>query len=232
MSERKRYDKIPIQGNVYPVPSLMYIQDKVTRFNVLTGQPLGGISSKSGTLDIFMDRKLLQDDNRGLGQGVQDNRRTRLPFKLFFESNPTEPMKPSSDVQKELLTLDNSVIVMESGAVSDQSISFMSDAPASFPCDVHLVNLRTCTRTDDQTGQLYHMTLHRFGSSCETRKCSSSSVNLTKLLNDSIISRIVSTMNQVSLSFMKLIKSGIPINGNVDMDQMDIVVYELTGLSE
>lgn len=39
--ERKRYDKIPLQGNVYPMPAMSYIQDDKSRFTVLTGQPLG-----------------------------------------------------------------------------------------------------------------------------------------------------------------------------------------------
>lgn len=229
MSNRRRYNKIPIQGNVYPVPTLMYIQDKVTRFNILTGQPLGGISPKSGIVDVFMDRKLLQDDNRGLGQGLQDNKRTRLPFKVFFESVPSESMKPSQNVQLELLSLNNPVIMMESNVAMDTSVSFMSSNP--FPCDVHLVNLRTATQAEDQVEavQTYHMTLHRFGTSCETKKCSSSTVNLSRLFTDSFISRLKPMMTQVSLSFLKTIREEVSINEDLIIDPMDLTVYALEG---
>lgn len=234
MSERKRYDKIPIQGNVYPVPSLIYINDQLsqlTRFNLLTGQPLGATSPKSGSIDIFMDRKLLQDDNRGLGQGVQDNLRTKLQFKLLFEPVPREAIKPSNDVQTELISLNNPVILMESNSVDGQNINFMASELTSFPCDVHLVNLRTSTRTDDQSGQVYHMTLHRFGTSCETKKCSSSIVNLSKLMSNSIISNIKSQLSQVSLSFLKIIRNYINVNEDLIIDPMDIVVYAIEGVN-
>lgn len=206
----------------------MYIQDKVTRFNILTGQPLGGISPKSGIVDIFMDRKLLQDDNRGLGQGLQDNKRTRLPFKVFFESAPSESMKPSQDVQLALLSLNNPVVMMESNVATDTSLSFVSSTP--FPCDVHLVNLRSATQGGDQDPvHTYHMTLHRFGTSCETKKCSTSTVNLAKLLNGPFVSRLKPIMTQVSLSFLTTIRKDVSINEDLIIDPMDLAVYALQG---
>lgn len=38
-----------------------------------------------GWLEVVLDRRLMQDDNRGVQQGVQDNRRTPSFFKLLLE---------------------------------------------------------------------------------------------------------------------------------------------------
>ena len=40
-------------------------------------------------MDVFLDRRLLRDDNRGLGHGVTDNREILSTFKLLFEARHT-----------------------------------------------------------------------------------------------------------------------------------------------
>lgn len=62
--KRKNYDKLKIQGNVYPMPSGAFIQDTNKRLNILTGQPLGVASLDPSSIQVFLDRRLDQDDNR------------------------------------------------------------------------------------------------------------------------------------------------------------------------
>lgn len=46
--KRKRLDKLPIQANYYPIPTGIYIEDDRMRLTLLTAQPLGGSSLKTG----------------------------------------------------------------------------------------------------------------------------------------------------------------------------------------
>lgn len=52
--KRKRFDKIPLQGNYYPIPTGIYIEDDQTRITLLTAQPLGGSSLASGQVNEFL----------------------------------------------------------------------------------------------------------------------------------------------------------------------------------
>ena len=46
----------------------------------------------SGWLEVVLDRRMFQDDNRGLGQGVTDNKVTPANFLLFL-GKPSVPKK-------------------------------------------------------------------------------------------------------------------------------------------
>lgn len=83
--KRKRFDKIPLQGNYYPIPSGIFIEDGKTRLTLLTAQPLGGSSLAAGEIEIMQDRRLDQDDKRGLATGVEDNQPTLNSFRLGLE---------------------------------------------------------------------------------------------------------------------------------------------------
>ena len=41
----------------------------------------------AGELEMVLDRKLQQDDNRGLGQGVTDNKLTASVYHLLLEDS-------------------------------------------------------------------------------------------------------------------------------------------------
>lgn len=85
MLRRIRFKKLPIQANYYPIPTIAYLEDSKYRISLITGSPLGVSSLKPGQLEIMLDRRLYQDDNLGMGQGVLDNHPTRHLFRVLLE---------------------------------------------------------------------------------------------------------------------------------------------------
>lgn len=53
MIRRKNYDKLPIQGNVYPMSTMAYLEDESMRLTVLSGQSSGVASLKLGIFFVL-----------------------------------------------------------------------------------------------------------------------------------------------------------------------------------
>ncbi|VDN35434.1 unnamed protein product [Gongylonema pulchrum] len=66
MIKRRRFEKLPLQAHFYPMSASAFIEDKSLRMTLLTAQPLGVASLTSGHLEVMLDRRLNQDDGRGL----------------------------------------------------------------------------------------------------------------------------------------------------------------------
>jgi len=77
---------LPIQSQVFPMPTLASIEDSTHRFTILSEHAQGTASLQDGSIDVWLDRRLEQDDARGLGHGVKDNVPTRTRLRVVLES--------------------------------------------------------------------------------------------------------------------------------------------------
>lgn len=97
MRERLYDSNMPIQGNYYPITAATYIETQApvsatddhskspVRVTILSHQAHGVGSLSEGAIEIMLDRRLNQDDGRGLGESVTDNVRTEIPLWLVIE---------------------------------------------------------------------------------------------------------------------------------------------------
>uniref|UniRef100_A0A8C6WV88 mannosyl-oligosaccharide 1,3-1,6-alpha-mannosidase n=1 Tax=Neogobius melanostomus TaxID=47308 RepID=A0A8C6WV88_9GOBI len=144
MLQRRTLSKIPLQANFYPMTTAAFIQDQDrpgTRLTLLSAQSQAVAALKPGFLELVLDRRLQQDDNRGLGQGVTDNKRTESLYHLLLEVQTRNPpvtlSKPDHNTSLTLIKRTESLyhLLLE--------LRPFAALGSSLPCDLHLLTLRT-----------------------------------------------------------------------------------------
>uniref|UniRef100_A0A6B2E8D7 Alpha-mannosidase n=1 Tax=Phlebotomus kandelakii TaxID=1109342 RepID=A0A6B2E8D7_9DIPT len=163
--KRVKVSQIGIEGNYFPITTAAFIQDDRLRLTLLTNHAQGSASLEPGQLEVMLDRRTLYDDYRGMGEGVVDSRLTRHRFWLLLEpkDNPptvaTESAKKTDEEYNVLSLIGNH---MSNGLNYPANIYFVEpsdDSPLkinravsllrhSFPCDFHLLTLRTQTEAN------------------------------------------------------------------------------------
>ena len=174
--KRHTHSKLPIQGNVYPMPTGAFIQDEMAstassssnlmRVNLLSAQPLGAASLQTSSLQVFLDRRLDQDDNRGMEQAMNDNIVTSNKFLILFESLNNAPSRDtanSNNVNKvadmpsltsQLYSYDllNPLVkLITSNRNIKDGVELLSGKQV-FPCDLRLINMRTMQKEVKTSG--------------------------------------------------------------------------------
>jgi alpha-mannosidase II len=100
-----RNDK-PTQFNYYPITETVFLQDKEKRFSVHSSQPLGVGATREGEIEILLDRRLVQDDRRGLGDTANDNVPLVLKFHLTLEPRAFPQFETRHSAFRTLFSLD------------------------------------------------------------------------------------------------------------------------------
>lgn len=242
MQPRRAMSKLPLQANFYPMTSLAYVEDSLRRLSLLTAQALGATSLKSGQLEVIMDRRLNQDDNRGMGQGVLDNKITANSFRLLLE-----PRNPTKEAQKENTTplsypslrshisymyLNHPLMPMATSLDSDVlKLTPYSPVSSPFPCDIHLVNLRTIQSQEGEgPSDQAALILHRKGFDCNIATSNTGllcSTTRGKIEVQELLSELkVSSLKPVSLSLMHE-SSSRAANQEITLKPMEIHTYRI-----
>uniref|UniRef100_A0A669D0H8 Alpha-mannosidase n=1 Tax=Oreochromis niloticus TaxID=8128 RepID=A0A669D0H8_ORENI len=154
MQQRRTLAKLPLQANFYPMTSAAFLQDSMSRLSLLSAQSQGVASLKPGELELVLDRRLQQDDNRGLGQGVTDNKLTASLYHLLLEDRGGGEVGGASVDHLSLLAHLASLSLchppMTMVAPSNSQLPKLrpfQPLQSSLPCDIHLLNLKTLEDT-------------------------------------------------------------------------------------
>lgn len=171
MRQRRTLSKIPLNGNYFPFPTLAFLEDSKQRVTLHTRSAVGIAGLEKGWLEVMLDRRLAQDDNRGVEQGVRDNKVTVLEFALqaeVRESGDGESVSVNNPtllghMVSELHNHPMGVFFIHGAAVPKGIRSAVAPLKTSLPCDVFLLNLRMLD-TKKKTSALL---LHRKGFECD-----------------------------------------------------------------
>lgn len=178
MLQRRTLSKIPLQANFYPMTSAAFIQDQDqdqnkgsprTRLTLLSAQSQAVAALQPGALELVLDRRLQQDDNRGLGQGVTDNKRTESLYHLLLEEGGGAWGSHLSLLSHlSSLSVAHPHVTMTTPDHAAPKLRPFAALGSSLPCDLHLLNLRTLESQQDAgvPSQEVALLLHRKGFDC------------------------------------------------------------------
>ncbi|KAK3784564.1 hypothetical protein RRG08_003372 [Elysia crispata] len=166
MHRKKWRSKFLIQGNYHPMTSMVYIEDEnLSRVTLITSHSHGASTQSPGWLEVILDRRLIQDDWRGLHEGVKDNVVSPSKFILLIEKGqgPVRPKGPSC--QPSVLAH-----LLEAHLNNPQQVSLVADSlwgykelkdtvglihrHESWPCLYSLLNLRYLGTGQQQTSKI------------------------------------------------------------------------------
>ncbi|ESO95060.1 hypothetical protein LOTGIDRAFT_188902 [Lottia gigantea] len=247
MSRRKTYDKLPLQANVYPMPAMMYIEDDKTRFTIISAQSLGCSSLKTGVMEVIMDRRLAHDDNRGLGEGVKDNKATPNKFRFLIEKRkankpvsiqkPTDLGFPSLLAHHSYAHLISPLFIFPKTSDSIPVILTPTFTPLiqDLPCEIYLLNLRTMQNKDDSPDLKFvpkntaAMILQQYGFDCgypaKSLTCNTNGgqVTFAKIFKDIVVKEVKS----MSLTLMYE-REKLDLETQISIKPMEINTFRIT----
>jgi alpha-mannosidase len=75
-----------VAGNYYPVTTAIYIQDDNAALSVVTDRTQGGACLENGVIELMVQRRLLFDDGRGVGECLNETTDGVTPYPPFGDA--------------------------------------------------------------------------------------------------------------------------------------------------
>ncbi|XP_060063036.1 alpha-mannosidase 2-like [Ylistrum balloti] len=226
--------KLRTEANYYPMTSMAVLEDQHNRLTLHSSQPHGVAGLQQGQLEVMLERQLLYDDERGLGEGVEDNKLTLSKFVLQIEHfTEPQPAKPGVMTFPSLLALSigealqQPVVSMYTQVNTDILARVFTPSQGPFPCDITLVSFRNLVNEVlDYQGT--SLVLHRSGYTCslpsDGTECSlASNVTISTLLKD----LPVDSIRETTLTHMHEKRTWNP-HSQLPIPPMEISSYKLT----
>lgn len=245
---RVKVGSLGIEANYYPITASAFIQDNDVRLTLLTNHAQGVAGFEPGHLEVMLDRRTLYDDYRGMGEGVVDSRLTRQKYWLLLEemneaANGKEAHSDYETLSKYANHMSNAhnnpahlYFIEKPEELTQMTLTKdVSLLAEQFPCDVHLLTLRTQTEPNlplfPSPSAL--MILHRAGATCNVKDignvCSGQYGGKFKSGTTlQIFDRVqINRANAVTLTGLKS-HGALSRISKIFVNPMEIVTYNLT----
>jgi len=234
MMKRRRFSTFPIEANYYPATAAAFIEDDQLRLSLLLSQPSGASSQTEGSLEVMLDRRLQGDDNRGLNEGVLDNKRAFFRHYLLLESAVQISAPRASHIMPMPTLLAHTVIhqlrsqpILMLSALTNARARPLLLLNANVSCDTLLVNLKELNESRTFALILHrvgHYTGYSFSNSNSLLECSISfqSLNLSSMFAGIKFQNVV----EKTLSLLRIIKRRDK-NENLHLQPMQLSTFEV-----
>ncbi|XP_059552472.1 lysosomal alpha-mannosidase isoform X1 [Myotis daubentonii] len=137
----------PVAGNYYPVNTRIYITDGNMQLTVLTDRSQGGSSLSDGSIELMVHRRLLRDDDRGVGEPLLETSESGLWVRgrhlVLLDKARTAAVGHRLQAEKELLA-PQLVLARGSGTPYHLEVAprkQFSGLRRELPPNVHLLTL-------------------------------------------------------------------------------------------
>ncbi|ESO90120.1 hypothetical protein LOTGIDRAFT_164424 [Lottia gigantea] len=229
---RKTNPNQRIEANYYPMTSAAMLEDDERRLTLLSAQSHGCAGIEKGWLEVMLDRQLIYDDNRGLGQGVRDIKIITSSFILLLEKRNTLKANRHSDYAlPSLLSISTNDFlqqpIVKYYSTIDSTIfhTTVTSLAVPMPCDISLVTFRSLT-----TANFIHngtsLVLHRRGYDCDFPKDGlQCSVNDQKLFIRNLLK--VSPAHSVRETTLTHLYDKKKIQASVELKPMEISSFHI-----
>ena len=151
MLKRMYVSELGVQGNYYPATTATFIEDSNVRLNVLMPHS-HGVTANDGEIEIMLDRRIHNDDGRGMSEGLEDNREISTKFWFLPESSYDKQdniQLSSSAFWLSLFLLHPPTVLVTESSKRNQIKNELQFLEKPWPSNIHLVNLRSLSLKED-----------------------------------------------------------------------------------